>query len=106
MVSAGYFDEGAGSHGLAAAVPAFVLGPTNEEFARLWQRHEVDEHGPTIRQIVHSEVGALDLDCDILTTQRHDLRIMMYPAEPGSESDSKLALLGTIGNQNMAPSFQ
>lgn len=82
------------------------LQDVSPQFARLWQRHEVDEHGPTIRQVVHSEVGALDLDCDILTTQRHDLRIMMYTAEPGSESDSKLALLGTIGNQNMAGSFQ
>lgn len=78
------------------------LKDASPQFAGFWSRHEVDEHGPTIRQVVHSEVGSMDLDCDILTTQRHDLRIMMYTAEPGSESESKLALLGTIGAQQMA----
>ncbi|MFF4880328.1 helix-turn-helix transcriptional regulator [Micromonospora sp. NPDC000668] len=75
------------------------LNETSTQFRGLWLRHEIDEHGPTIRRVVHSEVGTLDLDCDILSTQRHDLRIMMYTAEPGSESESKLALLGTIGIQ-------
>ncbi|MEU3733883.1 helix-turn-helix transcriptional regulator [Streptomyces sp. NPDC033538] len=77
------------------------LNETSTQFRELWQRHEIAEHGPTIKRVVHSEVGILDLDCDILTTQRHDLRILMYTAEPGSESDSKLALLATIGTQYM-----
>lgn len=77
------------------------LNERSEAFRMLWQRHEIAEHGPTIKRIVHCEVGSLDLDCDILTTQRHDLRIVMYTAEPGSESDSRLALLATIGVQNM-----
>lgn len=77
------------------------LNETSTQFRELWQRHEIAEHGPTIKRVVHSEVGTLDLDCDILTTQRHDLRILMYTAEPGSESDSRLALLATIGTQHM-----
>ncbi|WP_326756213.1 helix-turn-helix transcriptional regulator [Streptomyces hirsutus] len=77
------------------------LNETSTQFRELWQRHEIAEHGPTIKRVVHSEVGTLDLDCDILTTQRHDLRIVMYTAEPGSESDSRLALLATIGTQYM-----
>lgn len=78
------------------------LNEASAQFRELWSRHQIDEHGPTIRRVVHSEVGTLDLDCDILTAQRHDLRIMMYTAEPGSESDSKLALLGTIGIQKVS----
>lgn len=83
------------------------LDEVSPRFHELWLRREINEHGPTIRRVVHSEVGALDLECDILTTQK-DLRIMMYTAEPGSESDSKLALLGAIGIQNMmaAPSHR
>ncbi|MFJ3341552.1 helix-turn-helix transcriptional regulator [Streptomyces diastaticus] len=77
------------------------LNETSPQFRELWQRHEIAEHGPTIKRVVHSEVGTLDLDCDILTIQRHDLRIVMYTAEPGSESDSRLALLATIGTQHM-----
>lgn len=77
------------------------LSRESAQFQELWRRHEIDEHGPSIKRIVHSQVGTIDLDCDILTTQRQDLRIMMYTAEPGSESDGKLALLGTIGLQSM-----
>jgi len=82
------------------------LTEASPQFRGLWSRHGVDEHGPTIRRVVHSEVGAIDLDCDILTTQRQDLRIMIYTAEPGSESDSKLALLGTIGTQKIMADSQ
>lgn len=76
------------------------LDATSTPFHDLWLRHEIDQHGPTLKRVVHSEVGVLDLDCDILTIQRNDLRIMMYTAEPGSESESKLALLAAIGIQN------
>ncbi|MFT2816478.1 helix-turn-helix transcriptional regulator [Leifsonia sp. A12D58] len=77
------------------------LNETSVQFQEIWARHEINEHGPTIKRVVHSEVGTLDVDCDILTTQRHDLRIMMCTAEPDSESASKLALLGAIGTQKM-----
>lgn len=77
------------------------LNEESEQFRALWQRHEIAAHGPTVKSIAHPDVGRLDLDCDILTTQRGDLRIVMYTAEPGSESDSKLALLATIGIQHM-----
>ncbi|MEU3511988.1 helix-turn-helix transcriptional regulator [Streptomyces longwoodensis] len=77
------------------------LNEESEQFRALWQRHEIATHGPTIKSIAHPDVGRLDLDCDILTTQRGDLRIVMYTAEPGSESDSKLALLATIGIQHL-----
>lgn len=80
------------------------LADASPQFRELWSRHEIEEHGPSIKRVVHSEVGVLDLDCDILSTQRHGLRIMMFSAEPGSESDSKLALLGAIGIQDMAAS--
>ncbi|MFB7031977.1 MULTISPECIES: helix-turn-helix transcriptional regulator [unclassified Streptomyces] len=77
------------------------LSEESERFGELWRRHEIAEHGPTVKSIAHPNVGRLDLDCDILTTQRGDLRIVMYTAEPGSESDSKLALLSTIGIQHI-----
>ena len=77
------------------------LHNTSERFRDIWQRHEITEYGPSRKNITHPEVGRLDLDCDILTTQRGDLRITMYSAEPGSESDSKLALLATIGIQQI-----
>jgi len=77
------------------------LSEASSQFRELWSRHQVDEHGPSIRRVIRSQVGTLDLDCDILTTQRHDLRIVMYTATPGSDSESRLALLATIGAQQV-----
>jgi transcriptional regulator with XRE-family HTH domain len=94
--SAGRYPDDLQLHQLVAR-----LNEESEPFRALWQRHEIAEHGPTVKSIAHPDVGRLDLDCDILSTQRGDLRIVMYTAEPGSESESKLALLATIGIQHM-----
>lgn len=80
------------------------LNESSPSFRDLWARHEVDEHAPMLRRVIHSEAGPLELDCDILTTQRHDLRIMIYTAEPGSGSEGTLALLRALGTQEMAAS--
>ncbi|MEE4543098.1 helix-turn-helix domain-containing protein [Streptomyces sp. V4-01] len=95
--SAGRYPDDPQLHRLVAR-----LNEASERFRTLWGRHEIAEHGPTIRRIVPSEVGPLELDCDILTTQRHDLRIVTYTAEPGSDSESRLALLATIGSVGTA----
>lgn len=78
------------------------LSEASPQFRELWLRHQVDEHGPSIRRVIRSQVGILDLDCDILSTQRHDLRILLYTAAPGSDSESRLALLATIGAQQVS----
>ncbi|MFJ5778912.1 helix-turn-helix transcriptional regulator [Streptomyces sp. NPDC093094] len=77
------------------------LSERSGRFRDLWQRHEIAEHDAATKRINHPEVGSLELDCDILSTQRGDLRIVMYSAAPGSESDGKLALLAAIGTQRM-----
>lgn len=77
------------------------LTERSERFRGLWQRHEIGEHDTAIKKLNHPEVGPLELDCDILSTERGDLRIVMYSAAPGSESDGKLALLAAIGTQRM-----
>jgi hypothetical protein len=51
------------------------------------------------KTIDHPEVGAITLDCDMLTVPRADLTIMLYTAEPGSEDAERLALLAVIGTQ-------
>jgi hypothetical protein len=97
--SAGRYPDDPQLHQLIAQ-----LNGESAQFRELWQRHEIAEHGPTVKSIAHPDVGRLDLDCDILNVQRGDLRIVMYTAGPGSESDSKLALLATIatiGTQHM-----
>lgn len=55
------------------------------------------------RKIIdHPVVGSLELDCDILTVDGSDLRIMTYPAEPGTEAADRLALLSVLGTHSFA----
>ncbi|MEK8173054.1 hypothetical protein NKH77_40760 [Streptomyces sp. M19] len=44
-------------------------------------------------------VGALTLDCDILTVVGSDVRVMVYTAEPGTRDAERLALLSVVGTQ-------
>lgn len=71
-------------------------------FAELWQGGSVTAHTSDRKVMEHPEVGKLTLDCDLLTVQGADLRIVAYSAEPGSEAAQKLALLRVIGVQSLA----
>ncbi|WP_176482136.1 MmyB family transcriptional regulator [Streptomyces albidoflavus] len=76
---AGHATEGGRIRRLAqAGVRRLVerLSARSEPFRALWRRPEVAEHGPTVKRITHSEVGLLELDCDILRTHRGDPRIV------------------------------
>lgn len=73
----------------------------SDHFRTQWNAHLVANHGQAVKSVNHPEVGMLELNCDVLTTQHGDLRIMIYTAEPGSESETKLALVSTIGTQTM-----
>ena len=50
----------------------------------------------------HPEAGLLTLDCDVLTVEGADLRVIAFTAEPGSSDAEKLALLRVIGLQAMS----
>ncbi|MGF1425857.1 helix-turn-helix transcriptional regulator [Kitasatospora sp. LaBMicrA B282] len=74
-----------------------ALSRESEEFAALWSSHTV--HGKTGagKELVHPDVGALDL-----TYQTFDVRgapgqqLVIYHAEPGSAGAQALALLGSL----------
>ena len=44
----------------------------------------------------------MTLDCDVLSVEGADLRIMIYSAEPGSVDAERLALLAVLGTQSLA----
>ncbi len=46
-------------------------------------------------------MGALTLDCDVLTVAGSGLRIMIDTAEPGTEDAGRLALLTVLGTQTL-----
>lgn len=78
------------------------LRRASERFGGLWQDRVVADRTADRKLVSHPEVGALWLDCDVLTVQGSDLRVVMYTAEPGSDAADKLALLRVIGLQALS----
>jgi transcriptional regulator with XRE-family HTH domain len=74
----------------------------SERFARLWDARAVGEHDGSRKTVDHPQLGELTLDCDVLSVQDSDLRIMVYTAEPGTQDAERLALLSVLGTQSMA----
>lgn len=76
------------------------LHANSPRFAELWDSGVVGRHEAAERKTIdHPQVGTLTLDCDVLTVQGSDLRIMIYTAEPGTEDAERLALLTVLGTQ-------
>ncbi|MFJ8363452.1 helix-turn-helix transcriptional regulator [Streptomyces sp. NPDC093984] len=78
------------------------LRTNSDRFAELWDSGTVGRHEAARKIIDHPHIGALTLDCDVLTVAGSDLRIMVYTAEPGTEDAERLALLTVLGTQTLA----
>jgi len=63
----------------------------SEAFSTLWTSATVKPHWAK-QKSVNSRLGVLQLDCDVLTTEG-DLRLVLYTAEPGSDSEQLLLRL-------------
>jgi transcriptional regulator with XRE-family HTH domain len=68
-------------------------------FAELWEQRAVARRPASRKTFDHPEVGRLTLDCDVLTVQGSDLRLVVYTAPPGSPDAEALALLDAVGLQ-------
>jgi transcriptional regulator with XRE-family HTH domain len=77
------------------------LRRTSDRFATLWDEHPHAFHGSERKTVNHPDVGALTLDCDVLTVPGRDLRLVVYTAAPASDSAEKLRLLSVIGLQSL-----
>ncbi|MEU6346753.1 helix-turn-helix transcriptional regulator [Streptomyces sp. NPDC046977] len=73
----------------------------SERFTARWDSGAIGRHEAARKTIDHPGVGAVRLDCDVLTVAGSDLRIMVYTAEPGTEDAERLALLTVLGTQSL-----
>jgi len=71
----------------------------SEEFASLWERHEVAGRQGTMKRFVHPLVGSLTLDCQVLTSENLTEKLVVFTASPGSEDAERLKLLSVVGSQ-------
>lgn len=82
-----------------AAQYAELLLARSAEFRTLWDRHEVGVRPDAVKRFVHPEVGRLELNCQTLLDPEQSHLLLVYTADPGSESYDKLQLLSVIGAQ-------
>ncbi|MET9448270.1 helix-turn-helix transcriptional regulator [Streptomyces cinerochromogenes] len=79
------------------------LRAKSEEFARLWQNHEVSLRRPATKRFLHPVVGLLELDCEVLLSHEAHHHLIIHTARPGTESHDRLQLLRVVGLQDMTP---
>ncbi|MGV9499853.1 helix-turn-helix transcriptional regulator [Streptomyces sp. NPDC003642] len=105
-------EQVAGLRAVAAARPtdpepaALVaeLRARSEEFARLWDEHEVAVRRASTKRFRHPVVGVLELDCEVLVNSDHNQQLIVHTARPGTESYERLRLLRVVGLQDLTPS--
>jgi hypothetical protein len=69
------------------------------EFARLWERHDVQVVPVLTKTFRHPVVGEITLDCDSLTD--HDQHLVLYSAPQGSRGAEALAFLDALGAESV-----
>ncbi|MFW6773341.1 helix-turn-helix transcriptional regulator [Nocardioides sp. CPCC 205120] len=90
--------------GSRAAELAELLLTRSEEFATLWADHEIGIEPDEVKRYQHPEVGRMDLNCQVLLDPHQSNRLLVYTADPGTESYEKLQMLTVIGTQRMTSS--
>ncbi|MFR9799609.1 helix-turn-helix transcriptional regulator [Streptomyces sp. MS06] len=84
------------------AALAAELRAASEEFAALWEEHEVAVRRSGTKRFLHPVVGLLELDCEVLLSPAHH-QLVVHSARPGTASYERLRLLRVVGLQDMAP---
>lgn len=88
--------------GSKAARLADELIARSDEFRSLWSEHEVGIKPREVKRYQHPEVGRLELNCQVLLDPVQSHSLLVYTAEPGSESYERLQLLSVIGSPSSA----
>jgi transcriptional regulator with XRE-family HTH domain len=93
-----------GSMGPASRAGDLVraLQKLSAEFAGLWDRHEVAQRFEDHKTLVHPELGAIEVDCQVLFTPDHSQALLVLTAPPRSEGYEKLQLLAVLGHERFA----
>lgn len=71
----------------------------SDEFARLWEDHEVSVSHEREKRISHPEIGVMTLQCQTLVDPADGQILLIFTATPGSADDDKMRLLAVAGTQ-------
>ena len=67
------------------------------DFARLWERHDVQAAPVLTKTFRHPVVGEITVDCDESTLTDRDQHLVLYSAAPGTPAADALAFLNALG---------
>ncbi|GAA1947743.1 helix-turn-helix transcriptional regulator [Amycolatopsis minnesotensis] len=81
-----------------------ALRAASAEFAELWERHEVVKRFEDHKVLLHPELGAIELDCQVLFTEDQSQALLVLTAAPGSDGYDKLQLLAVVGQERFSTS--
>jgi transcriptional regulator with XRE-family HTH domain len=79
-----------------------ALQKASAEFAELWERHEVAKRFEDHKTLIHSELGPIELDCQVLFTEDQSQALLVLTAPPRTEGYEKLQLLAVLGQEHFA----
>ncbi|SDZ24620.1 helix-turn-helix transcriptional regulator [Herbiconiux ginsengi] len=71
------------------------------EFARLWERHDVQTVPMLTKTFRHPVVGDVTVNCDSLALTGRDQHLVLYSAPQGSRDAEALALLNVLGTETI-----
>src|SRR4051794_4969767 len=69
------------------------LRERSPRFRALWDAGVVGPHVADVKTVHHPDLGPITLDCDVLTVEGSDLRLVVLSAEPGTPAEKALATL-------------
>ena len=79
-----------------------ALRAASPEFAALWDQHEVGKRFADHKTLIHPELGAIEVDCQVLFTEDQSQALLVLTAPPRTEAYDKLQLLGVLGQEHFA----
>jgi hypothetical protein len=77
-----------------------ALQKASAEFAGLWERHEVARRFADHKTLIHRELGAIEVDCQVLFTEDQSQALLVLTAPPRTEGYEKLQLLAVLGPEH------
>jgi transcriptional regulator with XRE-family HTH domain len=100
---------------LRSTVARYPLDPTvtglveelrdgSPDFARLWERHDVQAPPMLRKTFRHPAVGDITVDCDPLKLTEGDQHLILFTAPQGSHDADALALLNMLGTKSVKAS--
>jgi len=75
------------------------LSRHSEEFRELWDRQEAAQRFADHKTLLHPEVGAIEVDCQVLFTEDRGQALLVLTAAPRSEDEERLRLVSVLGAQ-------